>query len=432
MRSGIWTWLAAIPVTVAVGALYTWKGGESLLFVLLLLLLIMLQGAATQLLGPKRVEAKRSWHPLTPRAGDTVAVTLDITVSGGLLPLWVEVEDEWSVPHDTGQAADAGSRGGKLVFGSWKRRFTGTYYLKDLDRGVYTGDDMRITWGDSFGWFKRGLRMKVRDELVVHPVPLPLGSGGAGTAGPDVEGLDLGRDSVQGYAEAGRLRAYMPGDPLRRVHWKSSAKQGALLTRIPEDREMPARRLYLDTAAASYDRPGAKRPGGPAPGAPGSADAAFELAVSAAAAWLARELGADGRAEADFRHGGMTGPVSGEACALTGMRGLKAGLDLLAGVTPGPAESGDGLLRKAAAVTEGGALTFITGRLTPELAAAALLLAERGVRLEIWCACGPKGDAESARLAAGLTDRGLSVVDLTRYSTAGAASGEGGVRHDIA
>lgn len=437
MKNGFWTWLISIISVGSLGALYGWKGGQSLLFLLLLLVIVIIQGAAVQWFGPKQAKVERTWHPLNPRAGEEVEVTLTITLSGGFMPLWMQAEDEWSASRETEPGNDQEPQGGKLAFGGWKRKFTGTYLMRETSRGVYAGQSVRITWGDSFGWFKRSLRAEANDVLVIHPAPLPVELIGTNATDPDGDEQGSGRnaESEADFA-AGRLRAYEPGDPLRRIHWKSSAKKGLLLTRIPEPAESKSRCLLLDNAMNSYsgslggNRAGKGSGNGSGAVLRGNPTGGFEIAVSAAASWLSRELGRTG--EVCFRHGGMSELAIKAAPTFSGSRGLKEGLDLLAGTTLDPGLSGSELLRRTHASLHRQSLTFITGHLTPELGEAALQLAERGAALEIWYACGTKGNAESVRLAQALLEKGLVLIDLTRYIGGVSVAPKGGAKHGIA
>lgn len=412
MRRGVASWLLAVLVVGGVGALYGWKGGRSLFFLLLLLLLVMLQGACAQWFGPRRVTVKRSWLPHQPRAGDTIQVKLDITISGGWLPMWLVAEDKWSASANTRQ--DAGPLGGKLVFGGWGKKYSGIYNLNETHRGIYEGGSMTLTWGDSFGWFKRSLRAETSDVLVIHPAPLAVPPAGAEVREHCPEGDGSGRDAVlQGSPDSGRLRTYEPGDPLRSIHWKSSAKKGTLLTRVPEARESLFRCLVLDTAHASY--PGDGRPAENSAGRlKGPAGGGFEIAVRAAASWLARELERSG--DVIFRHGGMRGPASPHACTLSGPTGLKAGLDMLAEIAPAANGTAAGVLRSALESVSDRTLTFITGSLTRELTETAVHFAERGAALEIWLACGTADHPDTARCAAILRQHGLRLVELASYA----------------
>lgn len=426
MRSGIWTWTAAVLAAGSLGALYGWKGGNSLLFLLVLLLLILFQGAASILLGPKHIQAERTWFPLNPKAGDKITVSLTVTVTGGLYPVWLQAEDQWLAMPDTGKRDQRSTvlPGGKITCSGWKKTFAGTYTMDETNRGTYRGQEVIITWGDSFGWFKRSFRAAVNDVLVIHPAPLSAHPGRINGYGPDAEGNGtVHKFPPSGSDSLGRLRAYAPGDPFRHIHWKNSAKKGELLTRIPEHREHPFRCLLLDTDASAYTGKG------------------FELAVRAAATWLEHEIGRSG--EACFYPGfssirAKTAASVKSGTVLSGQSGLTAGLDLLAGAAPvignGSGGSQGAVLWRGSLVAplrDYGAVTVITGRIRPELAEFALHPANRGI--EIWLAdAGAVSEGENSRLAARLQDYGIAVIDLKNFAGGEKASLKGGTEHVIA
>ncbi|WP_334078251.1 DUF58 domain-containing protein [Paenibacillus sanfengchensis] len=421
MNKGFGIWILMALTAGFLGAFYGWRGGTSLLFLLLLILLVALQGAAAQWLGPRQVHVVRNYYPQHPRAGEPVEVTVRVSLDGGSPPLWIRADDEWRHSGDRAEPQGEGLSGGRLVFGGWRKEWTGTYSLKPLYRGVYRTKGMRITWGDSFGWFKRTYRAAAEDVLIVHPAPLTALSGGTGLFDSDAEGAGTGRTpELPSAPDLGRLRSYAPGDPLRHVHWKSSAKKGALLTRVPDELVAPSRCLLLDTSPKAYPAGGGA-----------TASGGFELAVSAAAAWLDRELARSG--EVDFRLGDAAARDGRLAWrSLSGRHGLKEGLDQLAGAAPVAGLSSPDLLQRAWPLARGRSMTFITGFLTAELTEAALLLAERGAVLEIWCAGLREQDFEAARHAARLREKGLRLIDLSRYQGGLPGFSEGGAGHVIA
>lgn len=403
-------------------ALYGWRGGNSSLFLVLSLFFVLLQGAIVQLGGPKAAVVTRSWSPVTPSVGDDVEVTLSITVSGGFPPLWLEVRDNFAVSSShSGKKISEGQRG-LLWFAGFRREYTGTYCLKELPRGIYVEGPILVTWGDAFGWFKRSLYIEGRDVLIVHPSSLKFVSS-------LVEGMEAGNDDAEisslpkaSSQVGGGLREYEAGDPLRRINWKSSAKRGTLMTRIPDETGRAPHYLLLDTRNEPYAQS--------VSGTTGilnqdGTNQMFELAVSAAAAWLKREVASEKR-DIYFCHGGME-----DSLQLSGSRGLREGLDMLADVLQ---ESNDSrpISEQFQRVNlhrsgQQPLLTFVTGIITPELAEGLLKLAYSGVLPEVWCTYSAAASTEanewSTRLReSGVVIRHLSLSRGTHSRTVGGAS----------
>jgi hypothetical protein len=104
---------------------------------------------------------------------------------------------------------------------------------------------------------------------------LELGAGGPDQARGEGTDPELVRHAIPSADEV-IPRDYRPGDPLRRVQWRATARLDRLMVRQEEQRSNPESALLLDTVA-------------PKSAAPGSFDRAVELAASVAAHLL--ELG---------------------------------------------------------------------------------------------------------------------------------------------
>lgn len=130
-------------------------------------------------------------------------------------------------------------------------------------RGVLAVGPVSVLRGDPLGLFERSSDRRQAVDLYVHPRTVPLEGLSLGRL-RDLEGLpssDLASDDVSFHA----LREYQPGDDLRHVHWKSTARVGELMMRQYEETRRSHFVLGLSTYAGDY------------------ADAdEFELAISAA------------------------------------------------------------------------------------------------------------------------------------------------------
>ena len=146
-------------------------------------------------------------------------------------------------------------------------------------RGTYEIGPLELTSGDPFGFLVRRRLVPGNLTVVVYPriqplrqLGFPLSSG---------FGFALKRRALQEDASrAAGLRAYQHGDPLRRMHWKASARHDELLVRTYDPAASP--RLLLVLACDSFNFPWTRY-----------REDLFELAVSAIAsiAWRALEDG---------------------------------------------------------------------------------------------------------------------------------------------
>lgn len=100
-------------------------------------------------------------------------------------------------------------------------------------RGVLAVGPVSVLRGDPLGLFERTHDRRQAVDLYVHPRTTTLEGLSLGHL-RDLEGLPsqhLARDDVSFHA----LREYQPGDDLRHVHWKSTARVGSVMVRQYEE-----------------------------------------------------------------------------------------------------------------------------------------------------------------------------------------------------
>jgi uncharacterized protein (DUF58 family) len=98
-------------------------------------------------------------------------------------------------------------------------------------RGVQSMGDVYVESSFPFSFFIRAARIEVRSEVIVFPEPLECR-----TALPGKEDRNRkGGQSAQGLGdtpELAAIRDYAPGDPLKYINWKATAKTGKPKTRV--------------------------------------------------------------------------------------------------------------------------------------------------------------------------------------------------------
>jgi len=120
-------------------------------------------------------------------------------------------------------------------------------------RGVVSVGPVSVVRGDPLGLFERAHRRDDPIDLFVHPRTIVFDGQSLGFL-RDLEGLpasDLSRDDVSFHA----LNEYQPGDDLRRVHWRSSARTGVLMVRQYEETRRSHFVIGLSRNAAEYAEP---------------------------------------------------------------------------------------------------------------------------------------------------------------------------------
>ncbi|WP_086522118.1 DUF58 domain-containing protein, partial [Clavibacter michiganensis] len=175
-------------------------------------------------------------------------------------------------------------------------------------RGVIALGPARIVRGDPIGLVRRESAEAAATRLLVHPRTLAMPSTSTGFV-RDLEGRAT-RDLTDSDVSFQSLREYVPGDPVRHIHWRSTAKTGVHMVRRFEETRRSHIMVALSLHAGDYGD-GAPGPvpdsaGGAAGIPPGgttvaagsaagalaasTADAEFELAVSVVGSLGARAI----------------------------------------------------------------------------------------------------------------------------------------------
>lgn len=124
-------------------------------------------------------------------------------------------------------------------------------------RGVYTVGLKTILVYDVFGLFR--LRMpyekiakKPRPRLTVLPRMIPPAQAPLPVMESPVNFSGAAR-ATEDTSSPADSRAYRPGDPLKRIHWKLSARQGQLIVKTYEPAAVSDALIYLDTESLNLD-----------------------------------------------------------------------------------------------------------------------------------------------------------------------------------
>jgi uncharacterized protein (DUF58 family) len=160
-------------------------------------------------------------------------------VNRKLLPLpWVQVDDELPVGFISGLSAEIITRPG---FGLLTRNTSLLWYTAiswrcklDCDkRGYYRLGPIKITTGDIFGFYPRSVVESSSDYIIVYPLIYPIEKLGIPSLYPLGE-TQAERRIFEDPSRLLGLRGYSPGDSLRRIHWKATARHQNLQVKIFE------------------------------------------------------------------------------------------------------------------------------------------------------------------------------------------------------
>ncbi len=159
-------------------------------------------------------------------------------VNTSLAPaLWVEISDFSTLPgYSAGQvtAISGDSRN------SWK-----TGHLCTL-RGLFTLGPTRLQTGDPLGFFRVTFDLPGSATLMVTPPVIPLPAIDVTPGGRAGEGRRPRRDPFERTVSTSGVSPYHPGDPLRWVHWPTSARRQSLYIRNFENTPTSDWWIFLD------------------------------------------------------------------------------------------------------------------------------------------------------------------------------------------
>ncbi len=277
------------------------------------------------------LQIARTVQPDRVHVGDTSEVSVEIVNTGRHATPVLRVVDVVE------GAGDASVRLAPLAPGTRSRA---VYRLPTDRRGLITVGPLEVGHGDPFGLTWRRRTTAGTDLLTVLPRVDDLERVPATSGHDPLSGRDhrhrLGGVGDDLYA----LRPYVPGDDLRRVSWRATARRDELIVRQDELPWQRRTTVLLDTRSETMDGD------------------VFERAVSAAASVIHRQQ--DDLVRLVSPDGYDTGFVAGRV-AITAM------MEYLAVVTPVPRRSLRGLTERLGQSQGGGTLVLIARLRAQEL-----------------------------------------------------------------
>jgi len=200
-----------------------------LFFLVAFLVALLLVGGVTALRGVRHLRVEVG--PVPP------------AVEGGMVALPVLVQSSRTLRFVRLAAVVGGQRGETflpVVERGTKRQ--SPVRLAAPARGVYALGEIRLISPGLIGMFRAERRLPARAEVVVRPryqVVNDLPVGVSDNGGAEVP------QHRRGYELFG-IREYLPGDPARHIHWRSSARHRRLLVKEFEEPAAPILALVVD------------------------------------------------------------------------------------------------------------------------------------------------------------------------------------------
>ncbi len=209
------------------------------LYLLLSLLIVIAWGLAfiSVRAAEKTVKVSHGLNNTRVNRGDSVAMQVSVSHRGILpiAPVSLKMRATSNTPAAIIHLTELGRRGQKVAY-----RFAAEH-VGAMFPGVES-----FTVSDVFGFFKKEHSPEnTGKELLVLPVPFdvePL------TFAAGDMGVETMKRAMEDPSSPSDIRNYQPGDPLKRIHWKMSARKRDIMIRQFDEPALPDALVLMDTS----------------------------------------------------------------------------------------------------------------------------------------------------------------------------------------
>ena len=228
-----------VLLVLAVGGIGTLVDG-AVYYVRLLYLgaLLLILAWLLTILSLRGITVERRSRSSRAGVGDVFEEHFEIANNSRVTKLWLEVANETKIPNSTG------SRIVTLLRGRQKRSYTARTWL--TSRGGFSLGPTTITSGDPFGIFRVSRQFPAISKLVVFPMLIRVRNF-LSPPGLLPGGKAIRRKSIDITPHAAGVREYVPGDPMKRIHWPTSVRRNQLMVKEFEQDPQAEVWFFLDT-----------------------------------------------------------------------------------------------------------------------------------------------------------------------------------------
>ncbi len=221
----------------------------------LLALLLLSRWLARSWIGS--LSATRTCKQVTAEIGERVPVEVTITNTGGLPVPWLLVEDLLPQYALDKRFPRIKIKGKRLQIAMLRSSATleMKYQIECRMRGYFQIGPLTLESGDLFGLHRRFRVLTEPTFLLVYPRIVPLLGYDIASRRP-IGDVRLTHRLYEDPTRIAGVRPYEAGDPLNRVHWRATARTGALHSKIHEPSTLSGATVLLDFHQAGYHQQG--------------------------------------------------------------------------------------------------------------------------------------------------------------------------------
>lgn len=320
--------------------------------------------------------------------GDLLEERFTLVNQGWAPAVWVEVLDRSTMPsYDPSRVSGVD-------------RFSETHWQTKgmcMRRGLYMLGPTTIVCQDPFGIYRVEKDYPASSTMAVMPPVVPLPAIEIAPGGRAGEGRTR-TDAPERTVDAASVRDYIPGDSLRWIHWRTSARKGSLHVRLFDGMPVGDWWIFIDMDRACQAGKGE--------------NSTEEHAVVLAASLASRGI-AEGRAV------GLVGQGARDLCWLPPREGetqMWEILRALAMISPADRPLGEMLRQLRPRESARSSLILITPEVTGRWLEPLLLLVRRGIQPTVLLLdpVSYGGKTSLAPLSAQLMECGISQYPITR------------------
>jgi len=241
-----WWFLALIVISFSVSRLP--RLGENPIYLRLsiaLLVVLLFNGiwVAISMIG---VTFTRTTQAHRKQVGNLFIEYYELRNQSPIPKIWVKISDQSDLPGESSSCL-------LTWIGGYRSKTYDAYTRLERSGWFQLGPTM-IETGDIFGLFRYQKVMSSREKLLVIPYivdiprfPAPFGTLPGGRA--------LRQKTLEVTPYAAGVREYVPGDPLRRIHWPTSARKQKLIVKEFEKDPMETVWMFVDAdQSVHFDR----------------------------------------------------------------------------------------------------------------------------------------------------------------------------------
>lgn len=207
--------------------LFGWATTGIIIYIRLFLLifLLILTSFSWSLMALRGIQILRRTRSLRTSVGRVFDEHFDVINTSRWACLWLEIQDHSPIPQKSGSRL--------LTSIGGKRQRSYTARTRITKRGAYPLGPTIFSSGDLFGLFTSNRLIQSKDNLVALPLTVDI-QYFPSPSGLLPGGREIHQKTLDVTPHATGVREYIPGDPMKRIHWPSSAKRDHFMVKVYE------------------------------------------------------------------------------------------------------------------------------------------------------------------------------------------------------